>query len=119
MHHTLTALTLLGVGFAFGGNALAQDKSASSSTPVTVTGCLAKGATDNDFTIRDTSGKSYNLTSSSVALKGHIGHEVTITGTPASASSGGSTASTTSSSASGSGEHLTVSNLKMVSTTCK
>src|SRR5262249_27654130 len=74
---------------------------------ITITGCLAKGAADGEFTIAGPDGTSYLLTGTKVTLKDHVGHKVTITGKPAKAEEGGSTAG-----------RLEVTNLKMVSTTC-
>jgi hypothetical protein len=74
----------------------------------TVTGCLAQGSGGSDYTIRDSSGKSYNLTGTKVNLKPHVGHEVSITGKPASTDHGAT-----------GGGNLEVDSLKMVSTACK
>jgi len=90
--------------------ALTQDKNADGQAKkdnITITGCLAKGAADGEFTIAGPDGTSYQLTGTKVTLKDHVGHKVTITGKPAKADEGGSSAG-----------KLEVTNLKMVSTTC-
>jgi hypothetical protein len=74
---------------------------------VTVTGCLQKGAADGEFSIAGADGTSYQLTSSKVDLKGHVGHKVAVTGKPAKTGAEGSPAA-----------QLEVTNLKVVSATC-
>lgn len=49
--------------------------------PIKVTGCLQKGDEENEFVITDKAGKKYEIASKSVALAGHVGHTVTVTGT--------------------------------------
>jgi hypothetical protein len=91
----------------------AQDKKVDGST-VSVTGCLAQGREQNEYALKDASGKNYGLRAGSdVNLKAHIGHKVTITGTrlpeknePAKTGKGEES------------EHIRVSNLSMVSTSC-
>jgi len=111
MKHSLLAIALIGVGLVSGTNAGAQ-VAPDSSTPVTVTGCLAQSDNPNAFMIKDSTGKIYGLMSSSVKLKPHVGHQVTITGTPMRPDT-----SETKSSHELSGQ-LQVSDLKMVSATC-
>ena len=47
----------------------------------TVTGCLQKGKDAGTYAIM-ADGKSMNVMSKSVKLDGHVGHTVTLTGTP-------------------------------------
>jgi len=49
----------------------------------TVTGCLQKGDEPGEFSITGEDGKSWGLRSSSVKLDQHVGHQVTVAGTPA------------------------------------
>ena len=56
----------------------AQAKSARPKT--TVTGCLQKGDEANEFSITGEDGKTYGLRSSTVDLSKHLGHKVTVTG---------------------------------------
>jgi hypothetical protein len=91
----------------------AQDKKAEGST-VNVTGCLAQGDESNEYSIKGADGKTYGLKASSgVNLKAHLGHKVTITGTPM-----GEKKETVKTGKTEESEHLQVSNLAMVSTTC-
>ena len=93
-----------------------QEKKGSASRTggdVTVTGCLQKGDGPNEYAITE-NGKSYGLRSDTVNLASHLNHKVTVTGTPTSATEKkGSKESTEES------EHLQVTNLKMVSTSCQ
>ena len=84
---------------------------------MTVTGCLEKGAQADEFTITGEDGKAYNLHSTSVKFAGHVGHKVTLTGKmskekePASPGRERATAKEAN--------ELDVSNLAMVSTSCR
>jgi hypothetical protein len=57
-----------------------QEKSASQAK--TVTGCLQKGGQPDQFSITGEDGKSWDLRSSTVKLADHVGHQVTVTGSP-------------------------------------
>jgi flagellar biosynthesis/type III secretory pathway M-ring protein FliF/YscJ len=57
-----------------------QEKSASQTK--TLTGCLQKGDQPDEFSIRGEDGKSWELRSSTVKLADHVGHQVTVTGSP-------------------------------------
>ena len=46
----------------------------------TVTGCLQKGDEAGEFAITGEDGKTWELTSKSVKLDEHVGHQVTVTG---------------------------------------
>lgn len=46
---------------------------------VTITGCLAKGESANEFAITQ-NGKKYGVKSTKVKLAEHLGHEVTVIG---------------------------------------
>ena len=52
-----------------------------SHSPKTVTGCLQKGDEPDEFTITGEDGKTWGLRSSDVKLADHVGHKVTVTGT--------------------------------------
>src|SRR5262245_51573792 len=95
----------------------AQKKQATGSS-VTVTGCLAQGDEQNEFSIKDESGKTYGLLGSAKTnLKSHLGHKVTVTGTPTKEHEAGEKHETKTGRAEES-EHLRVTNVTMVSTSC-
>jgi hypothetical protein len=65
--------------------ALAQDATKPSddqSKTKAVTGCLQKGDQADLFSITGEDGKSWDLRSSTVKLADHVGHQVTVTGSP-------------------------------------
>jgi hypothetical protein len=122
MSSTSNAL-LIAMGILLG--AVATPAMAQAPQATSVTGCLSKGATKDAFTIEGTDGKSYSLTSATVQLGQHVGHKVTVTGTPSAMETGAlkdtSMAKDTSmkKKAAAGGNALNVSDLKMVSTQCK
>ena len=59
----------------------AQEQKHASHTK-TVTGCLQKGDEPDEFTITGKDGKTWDLRSSTVKLEQHVGHEVTVSGSP-------------------------------------
>jgi lipid-binding SYLF domain-containing protein len=67
--------------------AVAEGKAEAKQKPMghtkTVTGCLQKGDEPGEFSITGEDGKSWGLRSSSVKLDQHVGHQVTVAGTPA------------------------------------
>jgi SH3 domain-containing YSC84-like protein 1 len=67
--------------------AVAEQKTEAEQKPMghakTVTGCLQKGNEPGEFSITGEDGKSWDLRSSSVKLDQHVGHQVTVTGSPA------------------------------------
>ena len=75
-----TKLWVLLVAVIVGASvAIYLDAQAKSETK-TVTGCLQKGDEPNEYSITDTSGKTYEMRSSEVKLADHLGHKVTVTG---------------------------------------
>jgi hypothetical protein len=109
-----TAALSLGL-FAPGALQAQNEKAGGPST--TVTGCLSQGDEANEYAIKDSSGKTYGLfAATGVNLKAHVGHTVTVTGTPEPAGREKKNAKAESKEES---EHLRVSDLKMVSTSCK
>ncbi|MCL5745990.1 MAG: hypothetical protein M1541_19035 [Acidobacteria bacterium] len=95
----------------------------------TVTGCLQKGAEPNEpneFQLMTPSGKVYGVSSSTVKLADHVGHEVTVTGhqikekgTTGTGANTGATANTGTSSANKEVMDINVTKLKMVNNTCR
>ncbi|HWR34941.1 MAG TPA: hypothetical protein VN622_03600 [Clostridia bacterium] len=65
--------------------AQAQDKDDQHATGknTTVTGCLAKGDSPNEFYLTGDDGKRYEVRSDTVKLGDHLGHKVTLVGTAA------------------------------------
>ena len=89
---------------------------AKSGKSVTVTGCLQKGDEAGEYAITGDDGKRSGLRSKSVDLSKHLGHTVTITGTKMREEN-----EEKEKKEAGGGEyaHLGVSDLKMVSESCK
>ncbi len=87
---------------------------------VTVTGCLQKGDEPDEFSITGKDGRTYGLRSTSVKLADHVGHEVTVTGTT-TREEAKERSQTEEEKEKGKHEHadLNVTNLKMVSESCK
>src|SRR5258708_38208119 len=82
MKARMFAASALSAALLWAAPAGAQDKKAEGST-VNVTGCLAQGDEKNEYSIKDADGKTYGLKAGSeLNLKAHLGHKVTITGTP-------------------------------------
>lgn len=83
----------------------------------TVTGCLTQGDEPNEYAVKATEdGKTYGLKSSKVDLAQHLNHQVTVTGAVSHEKE------KTKVSKSGKPEedaHMKVTDLKMVSTSCK
>jgi hypothetical protein len=76
----------------------------------TVEGCI--GGSAGSFTLTDNAGKVYQLSGDTSKLGDHVGHDVKVTGTVASA------AGAAASSAAGATPTLTVKKVKLVSATC-
>lgn len=94
---------------------------------VTVTGCLQKGDQEGEFSIAGSDGRKYGLRSTaSINLAEHVGHTVTVTGTkthPSKPETGKAESSKAEAGKTGGGKgqtaNLEVTDLKMVSETCK
>ena len=101
---------VLTVGLLLMSSAQAREKKGDN---VTVTGCLVKGDEAGEYSITAEDGKRYGLRSKSVGLSKHVGHKVTVTGTQMREEK--------ETKESGGGEYadLRVTNLKMVSDSCK
>jgi hypothetical protein len=81
---------------------------------VTVTGCLTKGDDANEYAIKGDDGKTYGLYSSDgINLADHVNHKVTVTGKVTKERAGKKEAGKPEES-----EHLRVTDLKMISSTC-
>ena len=75
---------------------------------VMVTGCLEKGDEAGEYSIKDTDGKAYGLRSKSVKMADHLNHKVTVTGKVMQ-----------NDKEKEEHQHVDVTSLKMVSTSCK
>lgn len=134
MYLTVLLAAMVGLAMTPLANAQAtpaQDQAQQSQQTVTATGCLQKAASGNGYQLTDSSTmKTYDLTaaSSDVDLSAHVGHTITVTGTPsaASASSDASAANpsnpssnpSSSSQSQQQNQQLSVTNVKMVSSSC-
>ena len=98
--------------FTFVASAQREEKEAASTT---VTGCLQKGDEADVFAITGENGKSYELVSRNVKLSAHVGHKVSVTGTPI----GEKGEEKEKEAGEGWAGKIQVTNLKMVSETCK
>jgi hypothetical protein len=80
MNGFLLCLILAGLGTSLG---LAQDTSSKSKSKAdirTITGCLSKGESADEFMLAGNDGSSWEVRSSRVALADHVGHTITATG---------------------------------------
>jgi len=94
---------------------------AKSGGKTTVTGCLQKGDEADEFSIIGEDGKMYGLRSSAVDLSKHLGHKVTVTGNFKAESyekEKGEREEHEKKEAAEAGD-IRVTNLKMVSDSCK
>ncbi len=101
-----------------------QDKTKPAPQTQSVTGCLQKGDEAGEFSITGEDGKTWELRSRSVKLDEHVGHKVTVTGSPTRESKAEEKAEEKKEGkvekASSKEEYgdLSVTSLKMISTTC-
>jgi hypothetical protein len=120
----VTALLAL---FVFAGMAAAQDKTKNTHKKTrTLTGCLQKGNDADEYSLTTSKGSNWELRSDSLRLGDHIGHEVTITGVVSNAKMHGMKEDAKAEAKehgidkdSKEHGHVTVTNLTMVSDTCK
>ncbi len=127
MHGSLGTVTsvIAGLGVAIvssvavGGTAQAASRHVAVAAADTVTGCLSKGDEKGEYTITGKDGKKYGLRSTKVALSKHVGHTVTVVGTPYKEHEGGKAEKSEASEASEESADLRVTSLKMVSATCQ
>lgn len=101
--------------------AQAQDTDDQAAKAKTVTGCLAKVDEPNEFYLTADDGKRYEVRSDRVALADHVGHKVTVKGTAAKESDEVEEREEEwhKEAAEGNVGNLQVSDLQMVSTSCK
>ena len=102
--------------FALGAGA---QKGSTKNGNVTVTGCLQKGDEAEEFSLTGDDGKLYDLRSSSVKLAEHVGHKVTVSGKFKPEAQEKEEAKESKESGKTEAGDIQVSNLKMVSESCK
>jgi len=109
------------------GLSTAQDTTKTTHKKVrTLTGCVQKGDDANEYQLTTAKGGTWEIKSDSLKLGDHVGHSVTITGVvPNAKMHGMKEDAKTEGKEHGMGKtstehgHLTVTNLTMVSDTCK
>jgi hypothetical protein len=86
-----------------------------------ITGCLAKGDSDNEYAVKAANGATWEVKSDAVNFGQHVGHTVTVTGTVNNATAHGAKEKVKDKTMDNPNEHghMTVTNLKMVSESCK
>jgi hypothetical protein len=112
---------------ATAGLAAAQDNTKTTHKKVrTLSGCVSKGDDANEFTLTTAKGATWELDSDSVKLGEHVGHSVTVTGVVSNAKMHGMKEDAKNEAKEhGMGKkstehgHITVTDLKMVSDSCK
>ena len=109
------------------GRAMAQDTpNATHNKTRTLTGCLQKGDDANEYRLTTAKGSTWELKSNGHRLSNHVGHTVTITGVVSNAEVHGAKEDAKAEAKehgmdkdSTEHGHLKVTNLKMVSDSCK
>ena len=109
------------------GRATAQDTPSTTHNKTrTLTGCLQKGDDANEYRLTTAKGSTWELKSNGHKLSNHVGHTVTITGVVSNAELHGAKEDAKSEAKehgmdkeSTEHGHLKVTNLKMVSDSCK
>ena len=108
-HSTIILSGICGLALAFGPSAEAKDKATKiTGQTVTATGCLTKEAKEkNEYLVTGEDGKTWGLKSTTIKLNDHLNHKVTVTGKVTKGEHGNEAGD------------MNVSELKMVSDTCK
>jgi hypothetical protein len=107
------------LALSFGSLTVAGQEKTTGGKAVTVTGCLQKGDEAGEYSITSEDGKRYGLRSKSVGLSKHVGHKVTVTGTQMREENEESEKKEAKEPGGGEYADLRVTNLKMVSDSCK
>jgi hypothetical protein len=117
LNATILALAL----FLLPQHGVAQAKSAAKQT--TLTGCLQNSDEKDEYTLNSEDGKEYRLFGTKTAnLAPHVGHKVTITGTPTKPRMEAKEAKEEKDEhhhEGGERQHFNVSNVQMISKGCK
>jgi hypothetical protein len=107
------------LALSFGSLTAAAQEKATRGKAVTVTGCLQKGDETGEHSITTEDGKRYGLRSKIVGLAEHVGHKVSVTGTQMREENEAKEEKEAKKSGEGEYADLRVTNLKMVSDSCK
>ena len=126
MVSTMSSIAIAGF-FLLGTSGLAGAQSMSTmhshmnkAHKTSITGCLQKGDEAGEYSMKTSDGKMYGLTSKKVQLAGHVGHKVMLQGYITPESAEGSEANEKPSITEKGGDiDMTVTTLKMISTTCQ
>src|SRR5438552_7488358 len=105
---------VLSLGLCSSGLAQAQQQKLNGpgkAATVTVTGCLQKGDESGEYSIIGADGKGYGLRSTTVKLADHLNHKITVTGKTVKEQN--------EKEKNEQHKHLNVTNLKMISNSCK
>jgi hypothetical protein len=117
-------LASLGISLGFAQDTTNQSKSKSDIR--TITGCLSKGDSADEFMLAGNDGSTWEVRSSRVSLAGHVGHTISATGVVSNAKlhnlkEDTKDAATDSGMKKADSEHghLTITEVKMVSDSCQ
>ena len=117
-------LASLGISLGFAQDTTSQSKSKSDIR--TITGCLSKGDSADEFMLAGNDGGPWEVRSSRVSLAGHVGHTISATGVVSNAKlhnlkEDTKDAATDSGMKKADSEHghLTITEVKMVSDSCQ
>lgn len=118
--HLVTLILVFLVAVCVLALAAGAQQSSTKSGNKTVTGCLQKGDEAGEFALTGDDGKLYDLKSSSVKLAEHVGHKVTVSGKfkPEAYEKGEEKEEAKEGGKKEAGD-ITVSSLKMVSSSCQ
>jgi hypothetical protein len=122
---TLSYLALGGIlllpAAGLAGSANQNDTPDKSAKVRKITGCLVKGDSDNEYQVNAANGATWEVKSDAVTFAPHVGHTVTVTGTVNNAAAHGAKEKVKDKTMDNPNEHghLTVTNMKMVSESCK
>ena len=129
MKLNLKAIILSAVLVLFTSAALAQDNAETEkgkSKVRTVTGCISKGDSSNEYVLTGKNGSTWEIRSDKVALADHVGHTVTATGVVSHATmhnmkedAKDAAADTGMKKSNTEHGHMEITTVKMVSESCK
>lgn len=107
------------LALSFGSLTVAAQEKTTGGKAVTVSGCLQKDGEAGEYSITSEDGKRYELRSKTVGLAKHVGRRVSVTGTQMREENEAKEEKEAKESGEGEYADLRVTNLKMVSDSCK